>query len=479
MMKPCKLLNILVLFLLAHGVACAQQQVMHSRIGDSVVVANRLKIKLIAKHQNYDAEEKTTLDADINSPKSVRIFPDGSKYYINSLEGFSTVVYDAKTNNKLKVITHKFGDDERSLWGEQSPYFKFTHFKGDPFVFGGKPVESTLVHDGRYLLVTYYRRSFDINAQDPSAIAVIDTRTDEVVRLMNTGPLPKMIATSHDDRIVAVTHWGDNTVALLDVSSNDPFQWKFTSLIPVEHQLILNYSNSVSVDRDNDDGLLLRGTLFTPDDRYLLVSCMSSKGGIAVIDVQKHKYLGMLRGMRTNIRHLVINNGYLYLSINIAGYVQRIKLSEILRTIEHMRGDRIIKGWETVKVDAGARTISLSPDGRYLFAACSYGSKLVVVDTKVMKVVARLTVDSYPVGLDISADGKLLIVTSQGHKEQGGNSVEVFSVSYDGETEAAVAPAVSSIDKMTNYKFYLMASIAIVVMLIFFAVCRRRMKMVL
>lgn len=46
-------------------------------------------------------------------------------------------------------------------------------------------------HRGRYLWVPYYRRSFDINAQDPSAVAVIDTRTDSIVRMFETGPLPK------------------------------------------------------------------------------------------------------------------------------------------------------------------------------------------------------------------------------------------------------------------------------------------------
>jgi len=38
--------------------------------------------------------------------------------------------------------------------------------------------------------------------------------------------------------------------------------------------------------------------------------------------------------------------------------------------------------------------------------------------------------DSYPVGMDISADGRLLIVTAQGKSNGGGNSVMLYQLSY-------------------------------------------------
>jgi hypothetical protein len=48
-----------------------------------------------------------------------------------------------------------------------------------------------------------------------------------------------------------------------------------------------------------------------------------------------------------------------------------------------------------------------------------------------MKMIGSAPVDSYPVGLDISRDGKTIIVTSQGRGEnKGGNAVNIFHIDY-------------------------------------------------
>ncbi|MBK8803076.1 MAG: hypothetical protein IPN71_13675 [Fibrobacteres bacterium] len=51
-----------------------------------------------------------------------------------------------------------------------------------------------------------------------------------------------------------------------------------------------------------------------------------------------------------------------------------------------------------------------------------------------MAVVATIQADSYPVGMDLSPDGKWLVVTAQGHTDGGGNSVMVYRV----ETERSL-----------------------------------------
>lgn len=408
----------------------AMGQLVHPKIGTHAESTDgKVKITLVAKKQNY-MMDAATRDTDINSPKSVNITPDGKKYYVNSLEGGSTLAYDFATGHKLKVIHHRFDEKQHAaLWSSPSKFFRFTHYKEHLNTFMGKPVESTFTHNGRYLWVPYYRRSYDINAQDPSAVAVIDTRTDEIIRLMETGPLPKMIATSPDGKYVAISHWGDNTIGLIDIASQDPRQWKYTALHVVDHQLKLNYSLRESVNRDNGSGYALRGTVFTPDNHYLLVGCMGGGGGIAVIDLRTSTYLGRMQGMMSNVRHLVLKNGYLYLSINGAGYVQRIALSRFLAEIPRMKNKvGHVSGWENLKVGAGARTIELSPSGRYLFAACNNVSQLYVADVKEWKVVATIDVDSYPVGLDVSKDGKYVIVTSQGKANGGGNAVIIYKI---------------------------------------------------
>ncbi len=420
---------------MAAVLTASAQGVVHSHPGDSTSSADgAVTITSVTKKQHFDWHDTATLDTDINSPKSVNIHPDGRKFYVNSLEGGATVVYEMGTWRKLKTIHHQFDSRHQALWATPSGLFPFTHYSAesrDLNQFMGKPVEGTFSHGGRYFWVPYYRRSYDINAQDPSALAVIDTERDTIVRLMETGPLPKMIACSHDGRHIAVSHWGDNTVGIISTDGDDPKKWTYEKLHIIDYQLKLNYSLTAEVNRDVNSGYTLRGTVFTPDDHYLLVGCMGGGGGIAVIDMCQGQYLGRVLGMRSNIRHLIIKDGWLYLSSNAAGVIQRMRLDTFLEAVGRMANHTATaRGWEECAVMGGARTIEASPSGRFLFAACNTGSRLCAVDTRQMKMVASIACDSYPVGLDISDDGQYVIVTSQGRKHAGGNAVNIYQVRY-------------------------------------------------
>ena len=407
------------------------QELVHPQIGTTALSKDgALKLELISKRQNYTGGEAETRDEAIYSPKSANVHPSNKKYYVNSLEGGTTVVFEMGTNKRLKTISHHINKNHSHLWSEPSSFYSFTHYPKSN-IFMGKPVEATFSHNGRYLWVPYYRRTYDINAQDPSAVAIIDTETDEIIRLMETGPLPKMIATSHDGNHLVISHWGNNTIGIIDISSSNPQDWMHKDLLVVDYVLPLNYSTTEQVDRDNGSGYALRGTVFTPDDRYLLVGCMGGGGGIAVIDMKDKKYLGRVMGMMPGVRHLIIVGKYLYLSINGKGYVQRIPLEQFIQAAQNIsKGTAMLTGWENCKVGAGARTIEASPCGRYIFAACNFASSLYVINTATMKPILTIPVDSYPVGLGISKDGKYVITTSQGRDKQGGNAVDIYKVSY-------------------------------------------------
>ena len=384
-----------------------------------------ISIRLVNKKQFYD-DYGEFLDTAVNSPKSVNVHPDGSKYYVNALEAGLTIVYDAMTDKKLAEISHHLDESSDHLWAPLSEFYEFTHYPQDNH-FMGKPVEATFSHKGRYLWVPYYRRLYDINAQDPSALAVIDTTTNRIIRLMETGPLPKMIATSPDETKIAVSCWGDNTIGLIDCSSDKPEDWHYIDKFIVDYELPLNYSLTVPVDRDNDSGYALRGTVFTPDNKYLLVGCMGGDGGIAVVDLFARRYLGRVMGMMPNVRHLVIKDGWLYLSVNAAGYVQRVRLDKFIA--EAVNPDSMyIDSWESCAVGSGARTIALSPDGRYIFAACYGESEIYVVDAQSMQVVTSIGADSFPVGLAISPDGRRLYSTSQGKVCGEGDAVDIYEI---------------------------------------------------
>ena len=94
------------LLLLGFSVASAQEAdvnsveksgshptVVHPKIGN-VWSGGGLQVTFLTRKQQYSSSETETLDKDIHSPKSVNFHPSGRKYYVNSLEGGKTVVYD-------------------------------------------------------------------------------------------------------------------------------------------------------------------------------------------------------------------------------------------------------------------------------------------------------------------------------------------------------------------------------------------------
>lgn len=390
-------------------------------------------IKVIQSKVKNPKSELSVYESAVNSPKSATYSKDGKKIYVNSLEGYTTIVFDSKTLEKLKEIRHEFNEKNNSLFknNENSIYdYKFKQKKSEYNHFLGKPVESCLSHDGKYLWVTYYRRDYDSKAESPSAIAIIDTKTDEIVRVMPSGPLPKMIACSDDNKYIAVTHWGDNTVGLIDISSDNPFDFNYVSHIVVDYRLKMDFNSNVN--RDSECGNCLRGTIFTPDSKKLLVAKMGGNG-IAVIDVANKVMEGTITGSSLNIRHLLINNNDLILSSNKFGLVQKGNLDEI--NLQNFNDNKIneFKNWESVKLGPGVRTINITKNGKYIFACVNNESMISVIDANSMKKISEIDVASFPVGMALSPDETQLIVTSQGKSStpNSGNTVTVYEVVYN------------------------------------------------
>ena len=426
--------SFLVLFLLFQ-LLCVEAQITRIKIGKSSDTTGEVVMALAHRFQSYNWTPKhkfDNYDTSINSPKSVKYSKDGTKFYVQSLEGYTTSIYDSKSKSLIKTLIHEFTVANDSLFkdGETTIYnYPYKQNRKQKNVFLGKPVESCFSHGGKYLWVTYYRRDFDPIAQSPSAVAIIDTESDIIVRVMPTGPLPKMIACSPDNKRIAITHWGDNTVAIVDIDSDDPFDFNFVKHSVVDYKMSTEFSSS-HVNRDASCGFCLRGTAYTPDGQFLLVGRMGG-GGIAIFDAVNYDYLGTVFGMMSNVRHLVVKDDYLYISCNRPGYVQRCNWRELVKTRLDSQERKVnYSAFENVYVGTGARTIVLTSDGKYLYAAANSVSKIVAVRTLDMKVVAKIPADSYPVGMAISSDNSELIVTSQGKSNRGGNSVMVFSLTY-------------------------------------------------
>ncbi|MCX7697573.1 MAG: hypothetical protein N2Z72_07780 [Bacteroidales bacterium] len=414
----------------------SQNQVLRPPIGTySQPEDAEIKLTLIARFQSYEKSTKDNMDfydPDIVSPKSVAFLEEKGKIYINSLEGFCTVVYDTKTFKKLKTIRHEFTLKDQNLFIEKNCWnYVFRNAPGDINVFQGKPVEMCFSHNKKYLWVTYYRRSYDTYSINPSAVAIIDTDKDSIIRVMMTGPIPKMITASPDNKYIAVTHWGDNTVGIINISSSEVKDFFHERLLVVDYQSHYTPTMGQEVDRDKNCGLCLRGTAFTTDGKYLLVGRMGG-GGIAVFETRHWKYLGTIFGTRPNVRHLIVTSKWLYLTSSRTGFVQKTSIENFLKfALDSNQKNKTYHQWQEVYAGADPRTMVLSHDEKYIFVACNGSSSIAVIRNKDMKKIAEIRTNSFPVGLAIRKGDFTLISTSQAHPGVGGgNSVNVFFVKY-------------------------------------------------
>ncbi|MBI2071060.1 MAG: CapA family protein [Elusimicrobia bacterium] len=397
---------------------------------------NDFRMTLSARFQHYNRSPehpRDRYDVMVQSPKSAGFRPDGTKAYVNSLEGFTTVAYDPVALKQLGTIRHCFDEKNAGLISSQKPFdyaFIVKPKSGDVDHFCGKPVEMAFSHEGRFLWVSYYRRDYDEFSQNPSAVAVIDTQTDAIVTVLPSGPIPKFITPSPDGRWMAFVHWGDNTVGFVDIRGADPSKFRLSHLVAVEKRLNLSdletETNGEKIDRDSECGLCLRGAAFTKDSRHLLIGRLKG-GGVAVIDVAKRRYIGTVWGMRPTPRHLVLHpdGKWLYTSSNVSGYISKLNVQEI---IGNASGSHEVKPAAEVFAGSGARTIDLSPNGRWVFAAVNTDSKLVALNAENLTKVAEVPADSFPVGLAVSPDNAQVWVTSQGRELHGGNSVSVYRI---------------------------------------------------
>jgi DNA-binding beta-propeller fold protein YncE len=392
-----------------------------------------LALELVARFQHYDpapADPADVFDAHVFSPKSVIFSPDGAKAYVNALEGEVTIVYDARALRKRSVIMHRFGPDEAGLFDSAETQafraaFKAGHAPDHPNRFKGKPVESAFTHGGRYLWVSYYRRDYDRDGVLPAAVAIVDTATDRIVRVMHTGPIAKFLAVSPDGRTLAVIHWGDNTVGLIDVSAAQPKDFRHAGEIVVGTRLPLPTGRHV--DRDRYCGFCLRGAVFTADGRHLLVGRMGG-GGIAVLDVAARKHIGTVQGMRPTPRHLVLSpdGARLYVGSNVGGYVSVYRTADLVAAAQAHRAT--LAPLIEARTGSGTRTLALAPDGLTLYAAVNRESQIVALEAATLAQRLEIAVDSFPVGLAVSPRGDQLWSTSQGVHLAGGNSVSVYTI---------------------------------------------------
>lgn len=362
------------------------------------------------------------IEPDMRSPKSAAFTPDGQLLLVNALEAGKTFAFETGTWRKAWEVRHAFAAAEQARHEALLPenLRPFFDFPPTPQAWTGKPVEIAVSPDGRLAYVTSYRKDFDRHGHLASSISVIHIASGRLIASLPSGPIPKSLAVSPDGARLVVADWGDNTVSVWELGQ-DGLPLRLVNHFAVGRRLDVA---KLTGNRDVQCGYCLRGVAFASDGRTVLVSRMSRKNGLDLVDAVSGGHLGFRPGVPTSLRHVACAGGRVYASSSAGRCLASIQESRLLSDQHNANST-----WHVQKTDSGVRTIAVAGD---ILAAALHGRKEVALyDAATLTPLETLPTAAWPVGACLSPDGRWLAVTAQGHQGSGGNMVSVYRIEAD------------------------------------------------
>lgn len=332
-------------------------------IKDSLRTANAVDTMFIA-----GLEQTARIVKNVNNPKSVIISPNGRYAYINNLEGMNTMIINTETYEVENVIEHT-----------------------------GKPVEFAFTKGGRYLWISYFRllekgypRELGVerNYNYPSVVVVYDTLEKALTQRIDVGVIPKVLAVSPDERLVAVANWNSDDVSIIR-------------------------TDSMTVVKTIKTGLIPRGMEFTPNGEYLYV-CNFGSSTLSKINVLALEVEATIKNVGYKPRDIVITKDgqFAYFSCFGDGMMRKLDL----------KNDEVI---DKIKIGSEPRSVCMTRNNRYIFVVNYQSQTVDMIDTESFTKVLSQPTDHGSVGVALSPDMKFLWVTNQ---DTG--SIQVFEIIY-------------------------------------------------
>jgi YVTN family beta-propeller protein len=131
------------------------------------------------------------------APHGFSVLPDGSKVYVSSLGAHEVAVLDANGRLLKRLAIGNVG-----RVAARDPQRYLSAVKGI--------VNPTLTRDGAFAYAA---------DSDAGVLAIIDTRTDQIVKTLKVGEQPWRAYSSPDGRWMLVPNNGDSTVSVIDTAS--------------------------------------------------------------------------------------------------------------------------------------------------------------------------------------------------------------------------------------------------------------------
>jgi len=151
-------------------------------------------VSVIDVHEGREVQRLT----GFFEPHGFSVLPDGSKVYVSSLGAHEVAVLDAASGRMLKRLA--VGDVGRVAARDPQRYL--SEIKGI--------VNPTLTKDGAFAYAA---------DGDAGVVAIIDTKTDKIVKTLKIGEQPWRAYNSPDGRWMLVPNNGDSTVSVIDTTS--------------------------------------------------------------------------------------------------------------------------------------------------------------------------------------------------------------------------------------------------------------------
>lgn len=360
-------------------------------------------------------------DDEMMSPKSLQFNNSDTAFYVHALEGSKTLAYTFPQLKKTSTIKHAFQNKHQLA---HQNHHKHTAFRYPPQVasWNGKPVEGVIDHHRNILYVTSYRRDTDTAVVYGSTLSLIDTTTNTLIGSLPTSVIPKVVALSNDNNLLAVTNWGDNSVSFWDVT-HAPHDIKLHHHVQLSSPL--NQSEIEPANKDKECGLCLRGTAFTLDDRLLMTSGMHAGGVLYFIDRNTTK-VSKVTVPFSPIRHIVASQKLqrYFFSTTGGGNICSISHSHIEEGLK--KGSIGDKNVLCRNMNSPVRTLSINEESNLGVATLNQSCEIAIFKLDTLSIAQLLPAPCYPVGLSFSHNGKAIIVTAQGKEGKGGHKVGVY-----------------------------------------------------
>ena len=331
------------------------------------------------------------------------ISPGDDKVYVSGGQGNSILVFDLGTGQKIDSVDCSVCDDSTSY----------------PDGYIG---DMTITQDGKYLYAV---------DQMNFRVAVIDTRSDKVIRSVGVGRYPFGIALSDDEKKLYVANVGMfrySKIGSIEATSDYKNALSFPAFA---------YNSPDMINGIDTDSLTIPGLGDPNSDRAFSVWAISLDNPDEPKVVAKIKTGNLVGQMVEGIpavggsspNSVVATRDYLFASNGNNDNITVIDLkADTVITNIYLKPDETLKHFRGV-IPFG---LAVSPDEKRLFVAEAGINAIGVIDIPSFRVLGHIPAGWFPSRLKVTPDGKDLIVTNAKGFGSGPNGGRDFAEGGEG-----------------------------------------------